>query len=228
MAVFNDTIVRCELFPDFVVANEKFVNVRTSLPPAIYLGAQCEFQFAIFATKATSDDTPATLYDVSQFSGLPKMRVRLANASGTILMDDTVASAVQVDPTLTLATWQDGTKWHFRFAFEVAATGLPVGVQFLVIYGPDGDVFGVSTVEVIDPGTGAGASPTPSADGYFTKTEVNGKLGDKLDKQFAIDQPLVLYAKNQTTSQIGRITLQPTWDDQGLRLVPINEDVTNG
>ena len=63
------------------------------------------------------------------------------------------------------------------------------------------------------------ASPSPSADGYFTKTEVNSKLLDKMDKQLAIDQPITFYARNAGSGQVCRITQQPVWDDGGMRLV---------
>lgn len=220
--IFDRVIVRCELFPDEVSSSFKFVNVSTSKTPGMYAGAQVEFQFALFKKKAAPGED-AELYDISQFSGLPKMRIRNLTASGSILLDETVASAVDKDPSLTLTTWQDRSAQHFRFSFPETATGITTGTHFIVIYGPDGDVFGISSIEVIDPGTGAGSSPAPSADGYYTKTEARGLLADKLDKQFAEDQPLVFLARNTTTNQLGRITLQPIFDDGGLRLVPIPE-----
>lgn len=217
--IFNDIVIRCELYPDEVAPNVKFTNVRTGKTPAMYYGAQMEIQVALFKKKATPGED-AELYDISQFSGLPKMRIRATNASGTVLLDETVALSVEKDATLDLASWQDGSKQHFRFAFAETATAITTGVNFIVIYGPDGDVFGLSDIEVINPGTGASASPTPSADGYFTKTEINGKLTDLLPKQFADDQPLVFYAVNPDTGQRARITLQPIWDEGGPRLVP--------
>ncbi len=151
------------------------------------------------------------------------MRIRLLNAAGTVLVDESVATSVEKDPSLDLTSWSDGSKQHFRFVFAETVTSIAVGVQFLVIYGPDGDVFGISTIEVIDPGTGAASSPSPPLDGYYTKTEVNGKLVDKLNAQFADDQPLVMYALNQATGQRARITLQPLFDEGGARMVPIVE-----
>ncbi len=224
MAVFNDIVIRCELFPDEVAAGTKFTNIRTGRAPAMYKGAQMEIQVAIFKKRGTTaDEDDAELYDISQFTGLPKMRIRTATAGGTILLDETVATSVEKDPSLDLTSWADGSKQHFRFVFAETVTAIAVGVQFLVIYGPDGDVFGISTIEVIDPGTGIGTSPTPPVENYYTKTEVNGKLADLLPKQFADDQPLVMYALNQATGQRARITLQPLFDEGGARMVPIVE-----
>lgn len=220
--VFDRVIVRCELYPDEVSSSFKFVQVNTAKTPGMYAGAQVEFQFALFKKKATPS-ADAELYDIAQFSGLPKMRIRNLTSAGIVLLDETVASAIEKDVTLDLASWQDGSRQHFRFSFPETATGIATGTHFIVIYGPDGDVFGISSIEVIDPGTGASNSPTPSADGYYTKTEARGLLADKLDKQFAEDQPLVFYARNTTTNQLGRITLQPIFDDGGLRLVPMPE-----
>ena len=221
MAVFNDIVIRCELYPDEVAPNSKFVNIRTGKTPAMYYGAQMEIQVALFKKKATTSED-AELYDISQFAGLPKMRIRTTNASGTVLLDETVASAVEKDPSLDLTSWQDGSKWHFRFAFAETATAIATGVNFLVIYGPDGDVFGLSDIECINPGTGAAASPTPSAVGYYDKNEIQGLLGDKLNKQLADDQPLVFYTTNAAGARV-RISLQPIWDESGARLVPIAE-----
>ncbi len=224
MAVFNDTVIRCELYPDEVAPGNNFTNISTGRTLAMYKGAQMEIQAAVFKKRGTTADAgDAVLYDMSQFAGLPKMRIRTLNAAGSILLDETVATSVEKDASLDLASWADGSKQHFRFVFAETVTAIAVGVQFIVIYGPDGDVFGISSIEVIDPGTGIGTSPTPPVENYFTKGEVNGKLDDKLNELFADDQPLVFYAVNTTTGQRGRITLQPIFDDGGLRLVPIAE-----
>lgn len=219
MPTFENIVIRCALFPDDVQSSNNFISGSTGRTPAMYSGAQVEFQFALFKSKANGD-TPAVMDDISTMSGLPKMRIRLATAAGTILLDETVATTVAKDASCDVDSWNDGTKQHFRFYFPETATGIAAGVQYIVIYGPDGDVYGRSTIEVIDPGTGAGASPSPSADGYFTKTEVNGKLGDKLDKQLAVDQPLSFLALNPVTGKTARITMQPIFDEGGARLVP--------
>lgn len=222
---FNNIIIRCELFPDAVEPNFKFTNIRTGRTPAMYAGAQMEVQCAIFRTKAAPNES-AELYDISQFAGLPKMRIRTSTAAGSVLLDESVATSVEKDPSLDLTSWQNGTKQHFRFVFPESATGIATGTQFFVIYGPDGDVFGISSMEVINPGTGAGASPSPGDPTYYNKVETQGLLQDKLDKQLAFDQPIVFAAINPVTGERGRITLQPIWDDQGLRLVPIAEPIT--
>jgi hypothetical protein len=225
MAIFNNSIIRVELFPDETDPNAKFTNIRTGRTPAMYAGAQMEIQAALFKKKASQTDN-AELYDISQFAGLPKLRIRTTNAAGSLLLDETVATSVEKDPSLDLTSWQDGTKQHFRFFFPESVTGIAVGNQFFVIYGPDGDVFGLSTMDVINPGTGAASSPTPGDPGYYNKIETQGLLLDKLDKQLAFDQPIVFGAINPVTGERGRITLQPIWDDQGLRLVPIPEPLS--
>lgn len=222
MAAFDRVIIRVELYPDEVALDGKFVQVVTGKPPAMYKGAQMEVQCGIFKRKATTS-TPAELYDISQFTGLPKLRIRDTSSAGIVLLDETVADSVAKDPSLDLATWQDGSKQHFRFIFAETVTGIAVGNgHFFVIYGPDGDVFGISSIAVIDPGTGIGASPTPPLETYYTKTEVNGKLLDKMDKVLADNQPVTFYATNSVGARV-RITLQPVWDDSGARLVPLVE-----
>lgn len=226
MAVFNDIVIRCELYPDRVSAGEKFTNVATGIVPGFYKGAQFELQIAIFKTKSDAN-TGAELYDISQFSGVPKFRVRTTNASGTILIDDTVSGVtIEKDITLDLASWQDGSKWHFRIYVPETASSVATGTNFIVIYGPDSDVFGISDIVVIDPGTGASASPSPPTDVYPTKTDLNNKLLDYLPKQLSVNQPFSYLAKNPDTGQIARITDQPLWDGQGPRIVRTITDIT--
>jgi hypothetical protein len=219
---FRNIIIRCELYVDEVDEGKKFVAVATSKVPAIYKGAQVEFQFALFKTRGNANQD-AVLYDISEFAGLPELRVRSSGVSGGIIMDDTATGAVIEKFDCTLAEWQAGTNCHFRFYFPETATGLAAGTHFLVVFGPDGDVFGISDVVVVDPGTGAASSPAPSAAGYYTKPEVIGLLEDKLDKQLAEDQPLVFYALNPVTGEHARITLQPVFDENGPRLIHIPE-----
>lgn len=219
MATFENIVIRCPLYPDDVQEQNDFQAIATSRKPSAYSGAQFEFQFGLFKTKPTQDQAGEML-DISNFSGLPRLRIRLANAAGSILLDDTVAGVVvEKDPSCTSTDWTNGTKQHFRFYFPATTTVITAGEQYLVVYGPDGDVFGRSKITIIDPGTGAGSSPSPSAEGYFTKAEVNGKLEDKLDKQLAVDQPLSFLALNPVTGKTARITLQPIFDEGGPRLV---------
>ena len=148
---FENIRVRCALLVDDVREGNNFVTVVTSRPPAIYKGAQVEFLFALLAKKGTSDEDPDELYDISNFSGLPKLRIRTTNASGSVLLDETSATAVEKNPSLTLEEWERGEGYHFRFYFPETATGITAGAQYIVVYGPDGDVFGRSKNTVIDP-----------------------------------------------------------------------------
>lgn len=218
MPVFNNVIIRAELYVDDVQDNNYFVVTQTGKKPAMYSGAQVEFQFCIFSKKATTD-SDAVLYDISNISGNPKLRVRATNASGTVLMDESVATTVLKDATTDLASWNNGTKQHFKFYFPETATGITAGTQYIVVYSADGDVFGRSQITVIDPGTGAASSPTPSAVGYYDKNDVNSKLQDYVLKQRPTDQGDVYYALNQTTGKTAKISVQPIFDDGGARLV---------
>jgi hypothetical protein len=227
MSQFENVRIRAELLVDDVKPNNNFRAVATGRPPSMYRGAQVEFLFALFRKKGsgTSAD-PDELYDITNISGLPKLRIRTTNASGAVLLDETVATAVEKNTTgLTLEDWQNDNGWHFRFYFPATATGITAGEQYLVVYGADGDVFGRTQITVIEPGTGAAVSPEPGDELYYTKTDVNGKLNDKLDKQFADGQGLTFVAVDASGNRC-RITLAPTWDEQGVRLVPIVEPLT--
>lgn len=224
MPIFNQPIIRCALFPDDVRANNNFITQATGATPGMYSGEQVEFQFALFKAKA-SGDNPAVLYDISNFSGNPKMRIRSASASGTILLDETVSGCViEKDPSLDVASWNDGSKWHFRFYFPETATGITAGdTHYIVVYGPDGDVFGRSVIYVVDPGTGLGSSPTPGDAAYYTKNDVNGILGDFARK---IGRPNETFA---LTTQDGkfRIIAQAVNDADGPHIVWNTEQVVN-
>jgi hypothetical protein len=225
MAKFNNVVVRAALYVDDVQSNNNFTSIVTGRTPAMWKGAQVEFQFALFKSKGTNDTDPE-LYDITEFTGLPKLRIRTTNAAGAILVDETSATSVEKDATLDLDSWNDGSKWHFKFLFPESATGITAGTQYIVVYGPDGDVFGRSSIEVIDAGTGAGASPAVGDETYYTKTDVNGLLQDKLDKQLADDQGLSFVALNQTTGTRYRISWMPVADDQGARMVEHVEVLT--
>ena len=224
--VFRNIVIRAALYPDDVRDGNNFVTVTTAQPPAMYIGAQVELQFCLFKSKANGPDQPAVLNDLSEFTGLPKMRVRTTNAAGAILLDESLATAVEKDSDCSLEEWNAGTSQHFRFYFPETNTVITAGAQYIVIYGPDGDVFGRSQITVIDAGTASGASPTPSASGYYTKPEMQGILGDYLPKTFGEGQPLVFLARNPVTGQLARITQTPIWDEQGPRLVTGYEDIT--
>lgn len=216
----DNNIIRAAFLPDD--QNFIFVSRSSGRQPEMPRGAPLEFQFSCFKNFGDADNDPE-LYDISNFAGLPELRIRTTNAAGSVLLDDTVASSVEKDPTVDLTSWNDGSKQHFRFVFPYTTTAITAGTQFIVVFGPNGQVYGKSFILVVDPGTGAAASPTPSADGFYTKTEARGLLADKLDKQFAVDQPIVFYALNPTTGKNVRISLQPIFDEQGPRLVPIPE-----
>ena len=220
MPQFKNIVIRCELYVNEISDGNNFISIATGKPPVIYKGAQVEFQFCLFSKKFNAN-ADAELYDISNVTGLPKLRIRLSSSSGTVLLDESLATVTK-DVSTTLATWQDGSKQHFTFYFPETATGITAGTQFIVVYGPDGDVFGTSAITVIDAGTGAEASPAMGDPTYYTKVDTDGKLNDKLDKQLAADQPISFIATNASGQQT-RITLQPIWDDQGARLVPIVE-----
>lgn len=170
MAVFSEIIIRCPLYPDSV--GEAIKTIATSGAPKGYKGAQMRFQFALHKKPAVNGE-PAELYSIAGFTGNPRLRVRVADASGALLMDsDTGGAVVTKDESCTIETWTDGTKQHFDIYFPETDTVIAVGTHFISISGPDGDVFGVGTFQIIDPGTTASASPTPAADGYYTKGEV--------------------------------------------------------
>ena len=84
----------------------------------------------------------------------------------------------------------------------------------------------MSKITVIDPGTGAASSPAPGSELYFTKTDINAKLADKMDKQLADDQGIGFVATNQTTGDRFRIVLQPVADEQGARVTTLVELLT--
>jgi hypothetical protein len=222
---FTRDIIRCELYPDEITNSSKFVNVKTGRTPAMYKGAQVTFQFAVVRTRGEID-TDMELYGLEDMVGLPKMRIRSSTAAGAVLLDESTADEVLKDITLDVDSWEDGTKQHFTFSFPETATSIAVGTHWIVIYGPDDDVFGVSQIEVIDPGTGVASSPSPSDPTYYTAIDVDGKLTDYQKKVLDIDEPIILRALNPATNQLGRITLQAIWDDQGLRLVQTAEDIT--
>lgn len=222
---FTRDIIRCELYPDEISNSAKFVNKKTARTPAMFKGAQVTFQFAVVRTRATID-TAIELYGMESMVGLPKMRIRSGTAAGAVILDESTADSVEKDITLDATSWEDGTKQHFSFSFPETATSLAVGPHFIVIYGPDDDVFGISTIEVIDPGTGVASSPAPGDPGYYTATDIDGKLLDYQKKVLNVDEPIILRALNPATNQLGRITLQAIWDDQGLRLAQTTEDIT--
>lgn len=224
--IFRNIVIRCALYPDDVQANNNFVTVATARPPAAYIGAQVEFQFCLFKQRGNGDSQPAILNDLSEFTGLPKLRIRLATAAGTILLDESTATAVEKNVNCSLEDWTTGNSQHFRFYFPETATNIAAGDQYIVVYGPDGDVFGRSQILIVDAGTSAGSSPAPSAAGYYTKPEIAGLLTDYLPKTFGEGQPLVFLARNPVSNQLARITQTPIWDDMGPRLVTTIEDIT--
>lgn len=223
MPIFNQPIIRCALFPDDVSPNNKFISVATSRTPGMYVGEQVKFEFCLFKQKANNDE-PAVLYDISNFSGNPKMRIRSGGPTGTVLLDESVATDIQKDASVTVDDWNAGTKAHFSFYFPETATGIAAGDNhYIVVYGPDGDVFGRSDIYVSDPGTGAAASPTPGDAAYYTKDEVRGLLEDFVRK---IGRPNESWA---LTTQDGkfRIIAQAVNDEQGPHLVYNTEEVVN-
>jgi hypothetical protein len=218
---FNQVIIRCELYPDEV--GKAFVTKALSAKPKMWRGAQVEFQFAVFKRRQIGD-TAAELYDISNIAGLPQIRIRTANAAGTVLLDNTAAGAViEKDESLDLDSWADGSKQHFRMYFPESATGITAGSQYIVIYGPDGDVFGTSVIEVTDPGTGAAASPEPAAEGYYTKSEVRAILEDFMRLVGEPGQTRAL------TSADGRwrVVEELISDGDGVRIAQNFEEVQN-
>jgi hypothetical protein len=217
---FNQVTIRCELFPDRI--GEKFVTIATGSTPKGYKGAQMRFEVALFRSERIDDAQDAVLYDIGNVSGLPRLRVRATNASGNVILDsDSGGCEVVKDESLSLETWRDGSKQHFAFSFPEADTGIAVGTHHVVVSGADGDVFGISTFEVIDPGTAAAASPAPGDETYFTKVEVNSKLAGLAKRIGAAGESLAL------TSADGkwRIWLTAVNDEQGLRLDQQQEEI---
>lgn len=224
MPIFENIVIRCALFPDDTPSETQFVTVATSKAPSMYKGAQVALEFCLFKSPEIDANNPAVLYDITNFVGLPKFKIRLANAAGNVLLDDGVAGVVPTkDATCTLAQWLNGSSQHFRFFLPETVTGITAGAQYIVIYGPDGDVFGKSTIYVVDPGTDAGSPPTPSPPTAYSKTEMQGILLDYLPKQLEIDQPIFFLCRHPVSGQVARITLAPTFDDQGIRLVQHTE-----
>jgi hypothetical protein len=218
---FEKVVIRCKLFPKQV--GKPFATLDTGLKPKMWIGSQVEFQFGLFNRDATLDEE-AELYDISNIAGLPQIRIRTANAAGSILLDHTAAGAViEKDPSLTLDTWNDGSKQHFKMYFPETATGITAGNQYIVIYGPDSDVFGTSIIEVIDPGTGAAASPAPAAEGYYTKNEVRALFEDFMRK---IGRPGETRALTTADGRY-RIIEQAVADELGVRIAPQIEEVQN-
>jgi hypothetical protein len=218
---FEKVVIRCKLFPKQV--GKPFATLDTGLKPKMWIGSQVEFQFGLFNRDATLDEE-AELYDISNIAGLPQIRIRTANAAGAILLDHTAVGAViEKDESLDLDTWADGSKQHFRMYFPESATGITAGTQYIVIYGPDGDVFGTSIIEVIDPGTGAAASPAPAAEGYYTKSEVRGILEDFMRLVGGPGQTRAL------TSADGRwrVVEELISDGDGVRIAQNFEEVQN-
>jgi hypothetical protein len=219
MPTFNQVIIRCELYPDEV--GKDFVTRILNGRPAMNKGAQVEFQFGLFAKRATKT-TPAVLYDISNIAGNPLLRIRQTNKDGVLLLDHTVTGCVVAkDQSLDLATWEDGTKQHFRFYFPETATGITEGRQYIVVYGPDGDVYGSANIDVVDPGTGAAASPTPSADGYYTKAEVKALMEDFMRKIGKAGETRALTSKDGKY----RIIEELINDADGVRLVANIEEI---
>lgn len=163
MSQFVRTRIRCAVIPS--APGVSFVQVNTGQSPQVYKSAGFELELGFFDVDGT------TLLDVSNIVSVSALVKTLGNPGSAPLVLKTVN---QVNAALTIDQWNNGTAQHALVVFSAADASIAAATYALTIYGAtadnalDADVFGTSTLNVIDAGisnvVNPPAGPSPGVD----------------------------------------------------------------
>ena len=141
------------------------LDAFTNATPQGWIGAATQFEVALARG--------GTLVDVSNLSSVTLEASPAANRDGARAFSRTLPGSV-LDPTLTEATWADGTRQHALFTFNSAEMNVALGgadradfwlvVTALTLAG-DPLVCGAGRLTMVDDGAFASAPPPPANPG---------------------------------------------------------------
>ncbi len=172
MAQFVRTRLRCALLPSKIA--EKFRVQDTGNPPQIFKGAGCEFELGIFVDSKTP-------FDVSNVGSLTVMaKTQGVPGSAPVMLKATAA----ITNIASLDTWNDGTEQHAVVVFSGTETNIAAGTYDLTVFGfttddgLDQDVFGISTLTIVDAGLTNTVAPPVGGSPGVSLLDVQNLLGN--------------------------------------------------
>jgi hypothetical protein len=166
MSQFVRTRIRCAIYPAKV--GESFIVVAVGGTPKIYKGTGVQFEFAFFDGDA--------LFDVSNMASVTVSVKQKGHPEAVPSMLKTIA-APNINTGLELTQWQSGAGQHVIVPFTALETSIDATTDYdITVSGftnddlVDADVYGTSTLKLIDAGITnltnppAGGSPAASID----------------------------------------------------------------
>jgi hypothetical protein len=185
---FVKTIIRCAIWPSKV--GVKFERLEGGTPQG-FKATGMEFQFAFFG----ADDL---LLDVSNIASVSVIVKPTGQPDALAEMNKGVIRP-NINTGLTIEQWKAGTSQHVAIPFIKAETAIGAGPHDLTVSGftdddvADDDVFGISTLTIINAGTYTGlVIPPLDATPAATLDQIRGLLAGFVQQRMKPGQMITL------------------------------------
>lgn len=211
MAQFIRTRIRCVLYVGKVGA--PFMTEDKGETPKIFKGAGAEFELLL----AVDKDNP---FDVSNISSLTVMAKAAGQPTTAPVMLKTSAALTNI---ASIDTWKAGSEQHVVVVFSGVETNIAQGLYDLTVYGVtsddglDTDVFGTSTLQIIDAGLNNTVAPPVGASPAVTLEQVQAMLEDYVTVVRRAGVPDIYVSPDGTKRRIVGI------DDNAVRIDSIED-----
>lgn len=155
MSQFTRAIIRVPLYSSRT--GVPFTAQDTGSTPVLYKGVGVDFQFAFFADEEN-------LFEVANIFDITLMVKPANNPGASPLILKTIAGNT-LNNALTIAQWRANQGQHATVTLLGSETSIAEGVHDLTIWGhtgdaqADADIFGISSLRVIDRGITAITNP---------------------------------------------------------------------